>query len=168
MMHFKEQAEDQGFLYKRWDAEVSPFKVQNGISRSHKQIVRWAKNTRMDKVCIAEDDLLFTSKKGWSYFISEMPDDFDLYLSGLSTGQVLSDNTVKDFSGLHLYFIHSRFYDHFLMLPEYNDIDRACAGAGRFVVCNPMVAIQRNDYSDHKSAYQDYTEIWKKYTFLAD
>ena len=162
------QSQKQGFEINRWEAEVSPYKIQNGISRSHKKVVRWAKNTGKEMVCIAEDDCLFTSPNGWKYFIENLPSDFDLYLGGLSTGELTEESTVRDFSGLHLYVVHSRFYDTFLSVPEHKDIDRALAGLGRFVVCSPMVAIQRNDYSDHQKKYQDYSKYWEKYEFLKD
>ena len=50
--------------------------------------------------------------------------------------------TVQKFSGLHCYVCHSRFYDTFLAADEDIDIDQALWGKGRFIVCNPMVAIQ--------------------------
>lgn len=34
-------------------------------------------------------------------------------------------------------------------MAEDKDMDRAMAGLGKFVVCNPMVACQQSGFSDH-------------------
>ena len=45
--------------------------------------------------------------------------------------------------------MNSRFYDVFLSVPENQNIDRALRNRGKFIVCNPLVAIQHNGFSDN-------------------
>jgi hypothetical protein len=66
------------------------------------------------------------------------------------------DNSVIDFSGPILYLIHERFYDTFLSINENNHIDRALKNRGRFIVCNPMVAIQHDGFSDNSKRIMHY------------
>lgn len=49
-----------------------------------------------------------------------------------------------------------KFYNIFLSLPEEKDIDRSLAHKGKFIVCNPFVAIQQNGFSDNQKKYQNY------------
>ncbi len=72
-------------------------------------------------------------------------------------GQLLPDHTVTDFAGTHLYTIHQDFYSTFLNQNGEIDIDRALKNKGKFVVCNPMVAIQRNGFSDNRKKVMNYS-----------
>lgn len=137
---------------------------------SHKKIITWAKINNLPEVCIAEDDVLFTSLKSWSYFLENKPTDYDLYLGGIYSGISFPDNTVYSFAGLHLYFCHSRFYDKMLSVPHIRNIDQGMAGMGKFVLCNPFVAKQRNGFSFHrkKIVNDDHYLIDKRYKFLTD
>lgn len=75
-----------------------------------------------------------------------------MYLGGIYYGRIKDDNSVSDFAGTMLYKIHQKFYDTFLSINEEIDIDRALAGKGRFIVCNPFVAIQHEGFSDNKKS----------------
>ena len=110
----------------------------------------------MSSILIAEDDVKYTAKMAFEYFIINEPKDYDLYLGGITYGKINTDNSVKDFAGTHFYKIHQRFYKTFLSLPEEKDIDRSLAHKGKFIVCNPFVAIQQNGYSDNQKKYQNY------------
>jgi hypothetical protein len=120
------------------------------ISKGHKQIVRYARDNNLTDICIAEDDIQFTSIKGWQYFLDNKPEDFDIYIGGHYSGIHLPDNSVYSFTGLTIYCISSRFYNTFLSTNELRNIDGALAGSGRFVVCNPEIAKQLNGYSFHR------------------
>jgi hypothetical protein len=115
----------------------------------------------LEEVLIAEDDVKFTAPYAFDYFLLQKPKDFDIYLGGISYGQIDSEGVTSDFSGLHLYIIKSRFYDEFLALDETIDIDRTLAGKGKFIVCNPFVAIQHNGYSDNKQRHEDLSLYFK-------
>lgn len=128
-----------------------------GIAMAHQQIVKWAELSNLPEVTIAEDDLLFTAPGAFSYYCRKKPQDFDLYLGGITYGEILPGNIVKDFSGTHLYTIHQKFFQSFLSLNGQQDIDRALKDMGRFVVCNPIVAIQRNGFSDNRKRNIDYS-----------
>lgn len=73
----------------------------------------------------------------------------------------MSDNTVNDFAGTHLYTIHQNFYSTFLDQNGEMDIDRALKNEGKFVVCNPMIAIQRNGFSDNRKKVINYSIYFK-------
>lgn len=86
----------------------------------------------------------------------EKPSEFDLYLGGITYGNIDKEGITNDFSGLHLYIINSSFFDKFLSIPEHGDIDRCLANMGSFVVCNPFVATQCNGISDNTGKYHNY------------
>jgi hypothetical protein len=54
--------------------------VVKGINLSHKMIVRDAKEKGQECVCILEDDCIFPAADGWEYFISSIPEKFELHL----------------------------------------------------------------------------------------
>jgi hypothetical protein len=135
--------------FQIWDGVVHESNPQKGISQAHKQIVKYAKEANLSEVLIAEDDLHFTSKGAFDYFIKSKPVDYDIFLGGILDGVVNVDNTIDDFSGTTLYIVNSQFYDVFLSVPENINIDRALRHRGKFIVCNPLVATQHNGFSDN-------------------
>lgn len=158
--------EDYEFWFgKKFDP---PF---TAISQSHKMIVQNAKKNGLEMCCISEDDVKFSDKGSWQYFIENIPKNFDLYLSSIYYGQINEYNIVEDFSALTLYIIHSRYYDTFLSTPENVHIDRGqCKWVtlptptcetmpmprGRFVVCNPFTSFQIEGYSDNVKRQTNY------------
>jgi hypothetical protein len=152
----KDQLTQQNLQGCFWPGIPDIDNPKKGIAQAHKQVIKHAKQGNLHSVTIAEDDIKFTAPGAFDYFLEHEPAAFDLYLGGIYHGEIKPDNIVKDFAGLMLYTIHYRFYETFLSLPEENDIDRELAGRGKFVVCNPFVAIQHNGYSDNKKKYMDY------------
>lgn len=129
-----------------------------GIALAHCGIVRQAKAQEWDKVIIAEDDCQFFSPEALKHFFDNEPDDYDIYLGGLYAGseKVTAENRlVKFFCGLHLYMVHSRFYDKFLQSDHYLDsIDNALAryainGKAVIKACYPFAAVQRELISNN-------------------
>lgn len=135
--------------FRIWEGIRDPECPPRGISKAHKQIIAWAAAHGCPQVLIAEDDVLFSAAGALDYFLANVPPDFDLYLGGIIWGNVKSDDVVDDFAGPTLYLVNERFYATLLNLREDIDYDRAMAGLGRFVVCNPMVVCQQDGYSDH-------------------
>jgi hypothetical protein len=155
------ELEHQGISdYKIWPG-VKTARPSVGIAMAHQQIVKWAARENLQEITIAEDDVLFTADGAFTYYLQSKPSTFDLYLAGITYGELLPDNTVKDFAGTHLYTIHQNFYTTFLDQTGEVDIDRALKNKGKFVVCNPMVAIQRNGFSDNRKKVMDYSIYFK-------
>lgn len=127
-----------------------------GISKAHKQIVKYAQGNNLSEVLIAEDDLKFTDFGAFNFFLENKPSDYDLYLSSVYYGQIGENNIVDDFAGLTFYLINQRFYQKFLTVPEHDNLDRQLRGKGKFVVCNPFSVIQHNGFSDNHKRYCNY------------
>jgi len=161
-----EELNKQGVIdYEFWDAIYLP-SIKASINAAHKQIVEYAMLSGWDEVCIAEDDLVFSSERSWKYFIDNKPEDFDIYLSMVYLGQPDENNIVESFTGMTLYVVHSRFYEKFLSVDSNEHIDRALGGLGKFVVCNPFVALQRNGFSSNTGKVENYDSLLKNRTFL--
>lgn len=153
--------EQKIYDYKIWPGIIDRDNPKRGIAKAHKQIVQWAKDQGLDSIIIAEDDLKFTAPGAFDFFIKNEPTNFDIYLGGITYGKINRNGSVNDFAGMHLYKIKQKFYDAFLLTPEEKDIDRSLANKGMFVVCNPMVAIQHNGFSDNKIKYENYDPCFK-------
>lgn len=144
------ELEGQGITnYQIWDGIIDREHAPRGISQAHKQIVRAAKAEGLPQVLIGEDDMHFTDKGAFEYFLNNQPQKFDIFLGGIYYGIIGLEHLVTDFSGLTLYIVRERYYDTFLELDEKKNIDRAMAKTGRFVVCHPFVVTQHNTFSDN-------------------
>lgn len=166
-MHLTERGDQWTLLQQELQNQSAKYRVWNGvrdpennttraISHAHKQIVRHAWKHHWPEVLIAEDDLKFTASGALDYFLWNKPANFDLYLGSIYYGNIREDHTVNDFAGLTLYIIHERFYETFLNVSESEDIDRALKDKGKFVVCEPFVAVQHSGYSDHVNRLCNY------------
>lgn len=145
--------------YKVWPSvHISDKPARTGISRAHKQIVQWAADEGIEEVCIFEDDVWFPSPGGWQYFLSKKPEKYDLYLAGITRGE-LSNGITKRYTGQFGYFIHERYYDTFLRTDERMDIDGAQAGRGLFHVCYPFAAFCYPGWSDQVGGVMDYSHL---------
>lgn len=151
--------------FELWDGIYLP-SIKASINAAHKQIVRYAQLAGWDEVCIAEDDLIFSSPNSWEYFLEHKPKDFDLYLSMVYLGTPDENNEVKDFTGLTMYIVKSKFYEKFLSVPDDDHLDRLLAGLGKYVVCQPFVAKQSNGFSSNTGKEENYDELLRNRTFL--
>ena len=143
------EANEQGYDFRLWEGIKSQDKPAVNISKAHRRIVKFAKDTNLEEIIILEDDIKWCCKGAFDYFINNKPKLFDLYLATISWGRVLPDNMVLDFSGLMGYIIHNKYYNTFLSSDTKLDIDRAQARRGQFYVCNPFAAIQYETFSDN-------------------
>lgn len=163
----KRELYSQGITdYKIWEGIIDPEIACRGISKAHKQIIRYAKEENLPEVLIAEDDIHFCSPSSFSFFLSKKPLTYDLYLGGIIWGKLNEGGIVDDFSGTTLYFANNKFYDPILSLPEEKDYDRALAKKGKFIVCNPMVVVQHNGYSDNQKRYINFEPYIKRRNLL--
>lgn len=155
-----EQLRHQGITdYSIWNGIIDTKITARGISQAHKQIVQFAKENQLPEVLISEDDLKFTSKGAFEFFIKNKPGDFDLYLASIYFGEISQDNKVEDFSGLTFYIISRKFYEVFLNVPEHDNIDRLLKKRGKYIVSNPFTVIQHNGFSDNVKTYCNYDEF---------
>jgi hypothetical protein len=145
--------------FRVWDIVEDRNSVVSSINKSHKNIVRWAKEKGLEEICIGEDDLYFPSEKGWEWFLKNKPTEYDLYLAATYIPPI-TNNLI---CGFHLYFIHSRFYDTFLNTPEDVHIDTYMEKLnGKYVFCYPMAALQRSCWSANNKSVVNYNAILKK------
>lgn len=144
--------------YELWDGVFLP-SIKKSINRAHKQIVEYAKLAEWEEVAIAEDDIRFTHKNSWGYFLEQKPPDFDIYLSMIYMGEMDEAGMVKDFRSMTLYIVNSRFYDVFLSVPDDEHIDKALAGLGKYIVCRPFVALQYNGFSGNTGKNEVYDSL---------
>ena len=125
------------------------------IVAGHKQIVQDAKDRNLPYVIIAEDDLTFTSKKAWDYYLKSMPSDFDIYFGMVyaKDKDLLEGNRLmKEASGFTLYTVHQRFYDQFLSCPPDRHIDRTITSwclNYKFMLPEYFVCYQNDSQSDN-------------------
>lgn len=140
---------------KFWPCIPDSNDVVRSINLSHKQIVAFAQDHHIPEICIMEEDIMFPASDGWQYFLSNKPQEFDLYLGGayglndVAYARILNNPgavEVHNFAGLHCYIIHQTYYAKFLSIPDKQHIDNQ-PGLGRFYVCAPFAALQRPGYS---------------------
>lgn len=142
-----------------------------GISKAHKNIVRYAKQQRLKSITIAEDDCTFSDYFAYKYYIDNIPKEFSLYLSSIYFGQINEYNIVEDFCGFTLYTIHESYYDTFLATNEIGHIDRSqcerrermndspiIIPKGKFVVCPLFTTYQKEGFSDNVMGEVSYNE----------
>jgi len=186
ILHLVERTDRRNFLLKQMFEYKIPFKIWYGfkvegkpfkaISKSHKQIVQFAKNSGMETVTVGEDDIQFTSPKSWKHYIDNMPEDFDIYLGSVSGGVVdEAAGTVAVWSGMILYTVNQRFYDVFLKSDEEKNIDRWLSGTGLeeierllgrppvYKICYPIVATCVDGFSDNSKKEVSHDQYFKAY-----
>lgn len=156
-----EEIERQGITnYTFWDAVYDRKSIKRGINEAHKQIVRYAKLAEFGEVLIAEDDFIGSHQDSFKYFISNVPTQYDLYLSQVFLGDIDDKNRVTNFTGMTMYFVHSRFYDKFLSADPDEHIDIALNKiGGQFYVCNPFTFWQRNGFSGNTGKDETYDNL---------
>lgn len=156
------ELETQGISqYRLWDNIYAPSIIKS-INKGHKQIVEYAKQEGLPEVLIMEDDVKFLGNGAFKYFIDNKPAVYDIYLASIFLGILSPENTVKEFTGMTCYIVHQNFYNTFLNADEKIHIDAALSFLGKYIVCNPFVAIQHNGYSDNAQSHQNYDAIFKE------
>lgn len=154
------ELQQQGITeYQIVEGIVDKSSVVKSINLSHKKIVHQALQDGLEATIIFEDDIKFTDLGAWDYFLSQKPKDFDLYLGGIYLGDIADDNTTKAFTALHCYIIHSKFYATFLSTPDDKHIDTCLDNLGRYVVCQPMIAIQHEGWSSNSGKDETYDNL---------
>lgn len=159
------ELETQGITnYEFWEGIYLP-SIKESINAAHRQIVEYARLAEFAEVVIAEDDIMFSNVGAWQYFLSQKPKEYDIFLGGIFNGDIDENNVVRDFTGMTLYSVHSRFYDTFLSVNPLDHIDRELGGLGRYIVCHPMVATQYDGVSGNTGKFETYKEMQSGRTF---
>lgn len=147
-----------------------PKNTKQAIHKGHKKIVQQAKDKGYNSCLIAEDDIVFTHQNSFNYFISQIPESYDIF-SGLVYSASMEGNRIMNGgSGMtSLYVVDSRFYDFFLSMNIDNHVDRELALTAykhEYYVCQPMPVIQRGGFSINKKQtlfYDAYLQGKKLY-----
>lgn len=160
MRLLQKEIASQGIDPVYWPA-VHHHNPRTGVSRAHKQIVKWARQNRIEEVLILEDDVHFTAPGAIEYFIKNKPATYDLYLGGYLIGKPDAENKVRRFAGTHCWMIHSRFYSTVLSVNEGLNIDTALQKKGNYYVCNPMIATVHDSYSDRLKAFTNHDKYFR-------
>ncbi len=164
---FLKQIEEQGITdYKVWPGIFEPRDPKKGICMSHKQIIRDAKENNLPCCLIMEDDCIFSAPGAFDYFLSQVPEDYDLFMGLIYHGEIRENRVINGFSGgMTLYLIHERFYDTALNnVADSSHIDRSFGEIcfkHEYYVCNPFVVKQLGGYSENlkrSMSYQSYHE----------
>lgn len=164
------QSKLHGLNIRFWEGATSEKFSFSNISMSHKMIVADAKNRGLPNVCIAEDDFLLSANGAWEYFLSNIPEDYDLFLSGIYAGQIENGRITNGFSGLTLYIVNSRFYDFYLSLNHLDHTDRNLGNYAfekKYIVIEPFIAKQMSEgYSDNHRRPVSHEEYLKEMKFF--
>jgi hypothetical protein len=169
LLSIAKQAKQNGFAIKIWEGIEDEKKlIQTNVGNAHKQIVRFAKENNLPYIIICEDDIVFVDYGAFDYYISQMPEDYDLYLGMIYNGEIKNNKILNGFSGLTLYTIHNRFYDYFLSASEGDHLDRwlgNTAYLNKYIVCDKFVCKQSNGYSDRRREKCNYDVYYLDMTF---
>lgn len=148
--------------YKFWNCIINKDSVVKSINASHKMIVNWAKDNKMDYVVIAEQDLHFSCPTSWEYFLRNKPFNYDIYLACSYIKNSIPNTEVLEnlICGFHLYILNSCYFDTFLSVPDDQHIDTAVGDLkGNFVFCKPFPALQRVGFSANNKTIVNYNAI---------
>lgn len=162
------QSKNYGFAVRFWEG-VHEKIAKTGISKAFKKVIRWAKENNLPEVIIAEDDMVFTSPGAWEYFLSNKPEDFDIYSAGIYSGMIEGNRIINGYSGQTLIIVRERMYDLILSADESGDLDRWLGSycmEKQYIVCLPFVCKQLGGYSDNhrrEVGYDAYHAEWEYY-----
>lgn len=156
MLELEKQGIKEYELFPSVYDSIAPY---YGINKAHKNVIQYAKDNGLESIIVAEDDVKFFGLGAFDYWVANRPKDFDVWLAGIYLGEI-SNGITERFTGLTLYECHSRFYDTFLSLDEYEHIDIAMAYKGLFKVCEPFIVRQHNGFSDNEKRHMNYDFIF--------
>lgn len=167
---FLKQIEEQGITdYKVWDGIYEKHDPKKGICMSHKKIIREAKENNLPCCLIMEDDCVFSALGAFDYFLSQVPEDYDLFMGLIYHGEIQGSRVMNGFSGgVTFYLAHERLYDFILELPESVHIDRELGNFcfnKKYYVCNPFVCVQAPGYSENLRRCMNYDSYNSQLSF---
>lgn len=163
---------------KRIDA-VKHKRGHIGCGLSHQKAIKLAKEKKLEKILVIEDDCLF-KKDSFKHFltcIQELPEDWDILTGGVSwflyerlTMKRVSKHLVKlsDFAASHFILYNHRSYNKILEWKANRHIDRYMGSLSREkklnVYCStPFIARQIADFSDVKQKKVNFTNHFNRF-----
>lgn len=157
---YLEEMATQRAKFQVWDGMIDK-PAFRGISKIHKRIVRYAKNRNFHRCIIMEDDCKFSHPNSLKYFLSTVPQEYDLYFGCVYQGEVGENHRLLNgFSGvLTCYIVNSPFYDTFLKINSEAHLDNAIgeiAFSRKFYVSDPMICYQADGFSYNHSKQMHY------------
>lgn len=157
---------------------AAPFQIWSGIEGNltpaqniniaHKQVIKYAKENNLPRCIVSEDDCVFTHPDSYKYFLSQIPDSYDLFFGMLYAAEIKDNKVLNGFSGLTLYCVSERFYDYFLSTPDNVHLDRnlgMVCHEKEYYVCAPYICKQSGGYSDNMREHMNYRVYEEKMTF---
>ena len=149
-----------------------------GCGLSHQKIIKLAKEKKIEKILVVEDDCLFNSNS-FKHFLNcmkELPENWDILTGGVSwflnerlSLKRVSKNLVKlsDFAASHFMLYNSTSYNKILEWKQNRHIDRYMGhlsrNKGLNVYCStPFIARQISDYSDVKEKKVNFTNHFNR------
>lgn len=170
------QLEWQGIDIERSVIFIAPVYLETskeGISQAHKNCVRYAKKNGLENVIIMEDDIRFTDKNSFNFYLEGfdlLPIDWNIYLGGAYSyqgkGKVHPNMlTVQTFSAFHFYAVNKKFYDVFLELDPTKHIDTILGFTTKSYLRFPIPSIQFDGYSENFNRHL-FHEKWTKRLYL--
>jgi len=161
-----------------WDFEfVNGIKKQipsEGIAGAHINCIKLAKEQNLPYICIIEDDVVFRdgAKEYFNEIFNNVPDDFDVLLSGYYTGSLLKRgkywDSIGQFCGLHFYIVAAKFYDYILNFHFKGHIDRYMNETehNKIYCSNKFFATQLDGWSDNVKKNVTYSQTLNKKQLL--
>ena len=147
--------------YIMWQGEVNRHNRKESICKGFKKIIQWAKDTMQPFVNVAEDDIVFFNPDSYKYYLSQIPDDYDVFWSMYFVGSNDENFRINSVcSGMTLFTVHSRFYDFFLNMDSDIHIDRYLTSLHEqfvFKVCPLIPVTQSGSKSDNNLMTCDYS-----------
>jgi len=180
----QEEFDDIGILeqVKRFSA-IEKKDGRLGVIKSHLEIIKYAKNNNLNNVLVFEDDVVFLDnnfQKSLQNAISQLPLNWDLFYLGANLHVPLdnySENLVKLKNGFaaHAITYNKNIFDNFIQKYDalskivlYTDIldvwlaDYIQNRNNSYLV-KPLLATQRNSYSDIEKYNVNYSFIEERY-----
>ncbi len=112
----------------RFSAIVNKDNPRKGCRDSHKEILKIAKERKLDKVLIFEDDAILRKNinERWNIIMDEIPNDWEILVLGCHFGNYLNWHMTNDywcyiskyFCGTHAIIINSIAYDKIITYIE--------------------------------------------------
>lgn len=165
----EKQSQEQGFEYKLWLGIEGNLRRCTNISQAFKQIVRYAKEEKFERITIGEDDLFFTAPGAWQHYLINFPDEYDIYLGGVYKATMNGNRIMNGYSGNTLITVHERFFDFFLSANENDHLDRWLGNFAHkflYLVCQPYVVKQDGSYSDNHMRVPKYDAFYENVKFF--
>lgn len=167
---FLKQIEEQNITdYKVWDGIYEKHDPKKGICMSHKRIISDAKANNLPYCLIMEDDCVFSAPGAFDYFLSHVPQEYDLFMGLIYHGEIKESRVMNGFSGgITFYLVNEKFYDIILDMPDSAHLDREMGEIcfkQKYFVCDPFVCFQMASFSENMRKKMDYSNYHSQMSF---